>query len=201
MADDDEEIGKAIAKMQEACDRARGYADFFDYPPDRDVAEVGVLESFAESLASDRAGFFTTLQGRGRGNDPPDCEALNLAGERIAIEVTELVSAEAIEATKASNVLYWREWDKLALLSRLKDALNAKDSKYPKLKGGPYPGGYVVVIHTDEPLLSTEFIHSAIDQQTFCVEHMSRAFLLLSHRSGWCPYFELALRRAKDSAG
>jgi len=75
MTKDEEEIAKAIAQMQEACDRARGYADFFDYPPDRDIAEVGAVESFAESLASDSAEFFTDLQGRG-GNDPPDCEAL-----------------------------------------------------------------------------------------------------------------------------
>lgn len=201
MANGDEEIAKAIAQMQEACDRARGYADFFDYPPDRDIAEVGAVESLAESLASDGAEFFTDLQGRGRGNDPPDCEALNSAGERIAIEVTELVSAEAIRATKSSNVVCWREWDEPALLSRLRDALNAKDGKYPKLKGGPYLGGYVVVIHTDEPLLSTELVQSAIDQQTFSVEHISRAFLLLSYRSGQCPYFELALLRAKSSGG
>lgn len=64
MADDDE-LAKAISQMREAIERARGYADFFEFAPDRDIAEVGAVESLAESLASNGTAFFTGLQSRG----------------------------------------------------------------------------------------------------------------------------------------
>ena len=53
MEKDEEEIAKAIAQMREACDRARGYADFFDYPPDRDIAEVGHRIGRSDAVAAD----------------------------------------------------------------------------------------------------------------------------------------------------
>jgi hypothetical protein len=195
MADDDE-LAKAIAQVREAIERARGYADFFDFAPDRDIAEVGAVESLAESLASDGTAFFTGLQSRGRGNDPPDCEALDSAAQRIAIEVTEMVSADAIRASKAEGAPYWQEWDKQTFLSRLTDRMLAKDARYPKLKGGPYPGGYFVVVYTDEALLSPDFVRAALEGQEFRVQHISGAFLLLSYRAGTYPYFELKLRPA-----
>jgi hypothetical protein len=195
MADDDDEFAKALAQMREASDRARGYADFFEYQPDRAMGEVGVVESLEEVLENAGAGFFSSLQSRGRGNDPPDCEALNAAGQRIAIEVTELVSAGAIRASKAKGALLWQEWDRPTFLSSLANALIAKDSKHAKLKGGPYPGGYVVVLHTDELLLSREFVQAALEGSAISVQHISRAFLLLSYRSGRYPYFELPLCR------
>jgi len=198
MADDDE-LAKAIAQMREANERARGYADFFEFAPDRDIAEVGAVESLAESLASGGTALFTGLQSRGRGNDPPDCEALDAAAQRMAIEVTELVSADAIRASKAKGTPYWQEWDKPTFLSRLTDRMLAKDARYPKLKGGPYPGGYFVVVHTDEALLSPEFVRAALEGHEFRVQHISRAFVLLSYRAGTYPYFELRLRAANPA--
>lgn len=160
---------------------------------------MGVVESLAESLTSGGTAFFTGLQSRGRGNDPPDCEALDAAAQRIAIEVTELVSADAIRASKAKGALYWQEWDKPTFLSRLTDRVLAKDARYPKLKGGPYPGGYFVVIHTDEGFLSPEFVRAALEGHEFRVQHISRAFVLLSYRAGTYPYFELRLRPANPA--
>lgn len=196
---DDDELAKAIAQMGEATERARGYADFFEFAPDRDIAELGVVESLVESLANGETAFFTCLQSRGRGNDPPDCEALDSAARRIAIEVTELVSADAIRTRKAKGAPPWQDWDKPTFLSRLTDRMLAKDARYPKLKGGPYPGGYVVVIHTDEEFLSPDFVRAALEGHKFRVQHISRAFLLLSYRAGTYPYFELRLRPANPA--
>jgi len=72
----------------------------------------------------------------------------------------------------------------------------AKDERYLKLKGGPYPGGYIVVVHADEEFLSPEFIRIALEGYEFRVQDISRAFVLLSYRSGMYPYFELSLRLA-----
>lgn len=196
---DDNELAKAIAQMREATERARGYADFFEFAPDRDIAEVGVVESLAESLASGGTPFFTRLRPRGRGSDPPDCEALDAAAQRIAIEVSELVSADGIRASKAKGAPCWQEWDKPTFLARLTDRVLAKDARYPKLKGGPYPGGYFVVVHTDEAFLAPDFVRAALEEHAFRVHHISRAFLLLSYRAGTYPYFELGLQPANPA--
>lgn len=111
---DDNELAKAIAQMREATERARECADFFEFAPDRDIAEVGVVETFAESLAR-----------------------------------------------KAKGAPCWQEWDKPTFLARLTNRVLAKDARYPKLKGGPYPGGYFVVVHTDEAFLAPDFVRAA----------------------------------------
>jgi hypothetical protein len=73
----------------------------------------------------------------------------------------------------------------------------AKDARYPTLKDGPYPRGYFVVVHTDENLLSPDFVRAALERHEFRVQHISRAFLLLSYRAGTYPTFELKWRPAK----
>lgn len=139
---------KAIVElMREAQQRARGYADFFGWAPDRDLEEVGIVQSLAESLEAEQKLFFASIRGRGRPNDPPDCEAKSFVDERIAIEVTELVDGEAIRAFKSGRDYDWAEWDRAKFLQELAEALSRKDSRFPELKEPPYPGGYVVVVH------------------------------------------------------
>src|SRR5690349_15183171 len=100
--DGDPEVLKA---MRAARVQARGYADFFGWPQSRDVEEYGVVSALAESRQASGALFFTRLLARGRGNDPPDCEAEDEVGNRIAIEVTELVDAKAINAYKQGALI------------------------------------------------------------------------------------------------
>lgn len=49
------------------------------------------------------------------------------------------------------------------------DRMLAKDARYPTLKDGPYPGGYFVVVHTDEELLAPEFVRAALEGHEFRV--------------------------------
>lgn len=180
--------------MRAARAKARGYSDFFLWSIDRDMEEWGVVTSLAESLDKHNALFFSHLRRRGRPNDPPDCEAAGENGARIAIEVTELVDGQAIQAYKAGAIYDWAEWDKEKFLAGLDRALKAKDSRYPNLKGGPYEGGYVVVIHTDEPLLNFETVSRFLERYDLPKpQNISRAFLLLSYdpAQNRCPYFEL----------
>ena len=191
----DREEERAIAQMmREAIQRARGYADYFGWPLDRDMEEVGVVQSLAETLDSDKALFFSDIRGRSRPNDPPDCEALSEIGERIAIEVTELVDGDAIRAYKSGRVYEWAEWSRERFLEDMAGALRSKDSRFPKLKEPPYPGGYVVVVHTDEPLLNYQQIGNYLLNYKFPrPAFISRAFLILGYepKTGNCPYFEL----------
>jgi hypothetical protein len=187
-----------VKRMREAQELSRGYADFFSWATDRDLEEWGVVKLLDESLTAEKKSFFTHIKSRGRPNDPPDCEARTLKGERLAIEVTELVDEEAIrefkKAQREGNVLDWAEWSKEKFLSKLQNRLTEKDSRFPKLKDAPYAGGYLVLVHTDEPELNIEVVARYLQGHCFdTLKHITHAFLLLSYSRSieQCPNFEL----------
>lgn len=189
--DDETEI---LDLIRAARNKARGYADFFGWATDRDLEERGVVSSLAESLESDSALFFSGIKSRGRPNDPPDCEALSQNGARIAIEVTELVDGDAIRAFKEGLVYEWADWTRETFLSVLIERITSKGDRFPKLKEPPYPGGYIVVVHTDEPMLSRTTVENFLLNYQFEKHiYVNRAFLLLSYDPSvkCCPYFEL----------
>ena len=189
--------GRTItALMRSARAKARGYADFFGWATDRTLEEWGVTNALRESLERSSEAFFYDLKSRERGADPPDCEAVDNEGRRIAIEVTELVSEKAIRATKRGmNV--WANWSEEHFIASLAARIKEKGDRYVTLKDGPYEGGYIILVHTDEPMLSTDIVRAFLDGRAFHrPEGVTRAFILLSYdpRLQTCPYFELALR-------
>ena len=193
--DDDAEI---LPLMRAARAKARGYADFFGWAIDRDLEEWGVVSSLSESLERDGKSFFTGLKQRGRPNDPPDCEAVSASGQRIAIEVTELVDSDAIRSFKEGRAYDWAEWNPQKLVSALARLLAKKNDRFPELKGAPYDGGYIVVVHSDEPMLSRINVAQMLAGHRFAKQnHIDKAFLVLSYdpRIKCCPYFELAFER------
>lgn len=194
--DEEKEI---LAEMRAARAKARGYADFFGWATDRDIEEWGVVTALAESLEKAGESFFSNLKRRGRPNDPPDCEAISSAGARIAIEVTELVDGEAIRAFKLGRVNGWADWGKEKLISVLAESVSKKDDRFPHLKEPPYDGGYIVVVHTDEPMLSRVAVGEFLSDHRFeKPSYVDRAFLVLSYDPdpaiAGCPYFELAFK-------
>jgi hypothetical protein len=188
---DDDEVGRLL---REAARRHRGHADFFSWPPNRDVEEAYVVAHLASSAAEASEPLFHNILARGRPNDPPDVEALDVEGRRVAIEVTELVDAKAIRAAKNGHP-YWPEWTRESFRLRVRELLDGKAKRRPLLKGGPYAGGYVVVIFTDEPELCPDFIASHLDEP-FEIPAVDRAFVLVSYQpqTGKYPYFEIALK-------
>jgi hypothetical protein len=189
-----EEEKEILELMREARNKARGYADFFGWGSDRDIEEWGVVTSLAESLELDGKTIFNSLKRRGRPNDPPDCEALNHDGNRIAIEVTELVDGKAIRAFKAGAIYEWADWDKDKLVNSLELLLSRKDSRYTELKEPPYDGGYMIVIFTDEPMLDRSAVESYLRGYKFTKpQYVTQAFLLVSYDPGVerCSHYEL----------
>ena len=189
-----EEDKEVLRLMREARKKARGYADFFGWGIDRDIEEWGVVTSLAESLESEGQIIFSSLKRRGRPNDPPDCEALDHDGNRIAIEVTELVDEKAIQAYKSGEVYDWADWDKNKFTSSLESLLSRKDSRFPELKEPPYAGGYFIVIFTDEPMLDRATVESYLDGHKFKEpQYLTNAYLLMSYDPGIgrCPHYEL----------
>lgn len=192
-SDDEKEI---VALMRAARAKSRGHADFFGWATDRDLEEWGVIAALAEALAAQGQLFFDDLARRGRGNDPPDCEAVDSEGRRIAIEVTELVDARAIHAYKRGLPYEWSDWPQQMFISSLAGLIAKKGERHAVLKGGPYDGGYVVVVFTDEPLLPIETVRTYLGNHAFVrPDGMTRAFLVLSYdpRMQSYPYVELNL--------
>lgn len=193
-----EDQAEIVSLMQAARDKARGYADFFGWAIDRDLEEWGVVVALAESMHADGTLFFSKIKSRRRPNDPPDCEALGESGQRLAIEVTELVDGPMIHeykrARKERKLSEWAEWNQQKFIDALTCCITKKDRHFPALKDPPYSDGYMVVIHTDEPGLPRNVVEKFLDGHVFQKpEYIDRALLLLSYDPSIerCPYFEL----------
>jgi hypothetical protein len=197
--DDEAEI---LALMRAARERSRGYADFFGWAINRDLEESGVISSLVESMATDGLSFYENVKSRCRPNDPPDCEAIDCRGERVAIEVTELVDGEAIRAFKEGRVYDWAEWTRDKFIASLAERIYAKDKRHPFLNEPPYEGGYVVVVHTDEPELTQSTVREYLKGHGIPKPvHISRVILVLSYDPAVqrCPYFELPFNGSQEA--
>ncbi|MBN3560836.1 hypothetical protein [Aliamphritea spongicola] len=190
----DKEKEQAIAaSMKEAREKARGYADFFGWAIDRDCEELGVVYSLNESLEMSGGLAFADIQSRGRGNDPPDCEAV-VSGQRVAIEITELVSGDAIRAYKAGLTYKWARWSKTSFQAAVSELIARKNSRFPALQGAPYTGGYVLVIFTDEPLLDRNTVADYLqDFELRDSDNLTDIYFLISYDTELerCPFFKL----------
>lgn len=192
-SEDEKEV---VALMRAAQAKARGYADFFGWSTDRDLEEWGVTTTLCEALQHTGGSFFDKVKARGRPNDPPDCEAVDREGNRIAIEVTELVCPDAIRAYKAGQVYVWSDWSNDRLIAALADRIASKGARYETLKGGPYDGRYVILIYTDESMLPIAAVREYLDGYIFeRPDGVTRVFLLLSYDPTvkTYPYVELSL--------
>lgn len=196
MTTDDE--GELAAAMREAMTKARGYADFLGWATNRDLEEWGVLLALRESLEFQGRPFnYRDITVRGRPNDPPDCEARSADGHRIAVEVTELVSEDAIRAYKVGRVYDFANWERDAFISALSATIARKDAKHTQLKDPPYDGGYELIVFTDEPVLSRNTVESYLSGHAFDrPKNLSRVVLVLGYDPGVksCPVYELPLR-------
>lgn len=180
--------------MREAREASRGYASFFGWAPDRDLEEYGPVKELALAAAKDGEPLFEKIRIRGRGNDPPDLEAIDPSGSRVAIEVTELVDGAAIQAFKAGRSYDWAEWNRSKFLNELDRRLVAKANRRASLKEGPYPGGYLIVVFTDEPGLRRDTVETYLRGQQFNSRlGGAKAYLLLSYdpETEDYPFFQL----------
>ncbi len=173
---------------------ARPHAGYYSWQTDRDVEELGVVQTFHESLTHSGDAFFHSYQARGRGNDPPDCEAQAPGGSRVGIEVTELVDGDSIAAAKSGAHIPWEPFAEGHLFGLLVERIKKKDNPVD-VKGGPYDE-YVLIIYCDEPRVLDygliQFVRGAVFPPTTLID---RAFLLLSYSpwEGFCPYIALNL--------
>jgi hypothetical protein len=178
--------------LREAIKKQRGYADFFGWP-ERSVMERGIVDELFSALHRDLSMSFSKLRSREPGQDPPDCEAVDSAGALVGIEVTELVDAGAIHEARKRNPSHWADWSRASLVAAIHERILTKGQASPK--GGPYQR-YLLVIHTDEPVLSHGFVKQSLAGHSFTnAGILTEAWLLLSYDPGSqsYPYLRLPL--------
>jgi len=196
---DTEEEKRFIQEIKEAIAKSRGYADSFKYSPNRDLEELGIVKRFCEALEKEEESFLdsTTIISRGHGNDPPDCEAKNFYGDLVGIEVTELVDPDAIVALKKNQVYEWAEWSETKLIDAINNRLDVKDTP-SRIRGGPY-ANYILIIHTDEPVLNVDYAKALLKEYRFSKRILiDRAFLFIFYDPIYktYPYIELEFKNS-----
>ena len=184
--------------LRAAMKKVRPYASFFKWT-NKVTEELGIARTLIDS-----AGGALPLSDLRPGGDPPDVECLRSDGARVAIEVTELTDEEAmshnvpmmrktvgqvpLERMKQTKV---RDWDKAVFLEAVEERLKAKDTV--KLKGGPFEE-YVVVLHTDEPMLVHADAVEWLQGCTFTrMGKVTSAYLLFSYDGNGYPYIRLPI--------
>ena len=124
--------------------------------------------------------------------DPPDCVAYNMNNRLVAVEVTELVSGDAVRMNEQGHRLY-RDWMPPDVVRGIEKCLAEKDRKC--YEGGPY-AQIVVVIHTDEMTVTSQTSGNVVPAATFTkCRQLTDAFLRFSYdpNFGRCPYVRLML--------
>ena len=174
------------------CLNHRPHAGYFTYEKNSDVEEHGVLQALDESLRHNGEHLWKSFSSRGAGNDPPDCEAEGLDGDRIAIEVTELVDSDSAAAARIGKPISWKPWESPKLILELEKRIQRKDNP-TEVHGGPYDQ-YFLLIYCDEPrVLDYDLIEAVRTHRFSKTKLITRIFFLMSYSpwEGYCPYLEL----------
>lgn len=176
--------------------KQRNYAAFWEWP-DKDVKEVGIMKDYLAARDVQQLPRYVKIAAFKP--DPPDFIAEDKDGRLTAIELTELVSKEAIEANITASKLeeyVYRDWRKEEVIAAIEERLSEKDGK--QFYGGPYSEIHVL-IHVDEPVISPSEYGSILEEMSFAPRRqISRAFVLFS--PGGYPLVELRLGKHGQSS-
>jgi hypothetical protein len=185
---DEDEVARL---MHLAREKRRGYADFWQWPPDKKMAEWHVARTVLKFLTAIGGGEVISLEPAER--DPPDCVAVLRDGLRVGIEVTELVDAKMAkghgartaaerrgkppnpEKAVAADEIAW--WGAAELREAIVRAVATKDVL---ANGGPYDR-YLVILHTDEDTITQSVLGDALAGPRIDTRHIDQAFVLLSY--------------------
>jgi hypothetical protein len=177
--------------------RVRKYASFFEWP-DKKLKERGIVDYLLHSMQL--GGATEYLEPVPSPDDPPDCVVSDRDGRCVAVEVTELVSAEAIRRNQGGDNVY-RDWKPNEVTHEINSRILKKDGK--RFHGGPYVKK-IVLIFTDEVILQAdqeEYAEYLAGQSFGPVAHIDEAYLLFSYAGiDRCPYIKLRLNRSETAA-
>jgi len=187
------EPSETTRKIVDALKKQRPYAAHWEWP-NKPSKEAGVMHDFLVSWEG--AGFPHYVSVNALKTDPPDFVAQTSSGIRVGIELTELVSEEAIRTNVSARrsggeERYYRDWQPEAVLTAIQRSLDDKDAK--QYLGGPYTEIHVV-IHVDEPVIRAAEYRQRLQEAVFGrPSALTRAFVLFSYDPDeeGCPLVEL----------
>lgn len=171
----------------------RNYAALWEWA-EKDIKEAGIMKDYLE--AREGQSLSTYVDVAAFKPDPPDFIARDAAGCLTAVELTELVSREAIQANlRASTIkdFVYKDWTRNEVVAAIEERLTEKDRK--EYHGGPYNDIHLV-IHVDEPMiLPSEYVPILSNTSFAAREQILRAFVLFSYDPGirGYPLVELQL--------
>ena len=193
VAIDMDEVGRWLIK---AAKQNRGYAAYFDFP-DKRVKEEALARLLANALME--KGHIPKRQTSviSRKDDPPDCEIIVQDGERIGVEITELVDQEAIEEFKRSgdSLTNHSEWSNAKFVDRVSKIVKRKDDPH-RVNGGPYDR-YILLLHTDEAELNAEQVEKMAESLSINTLTIDEVWILVSYdpnRNGY-PMIQISTTR------
>ena len=187
-----------VSDLESILAKQRKYASFFEWP-DRVIMETGIVRTLCDAMerASERR--FTGVRSGPHPNQAPDCVALNLRGRPVAIEVSELVSPEAIRLNQKAKLptdRVYMDWEPRAVVGRISEILAEKDAK--TYHAGPF-WSIVVVIHCDEFTIKSDAYLPMLNRARFGpFRQINEVYFLFSYEpdvQGY-PYTKLFLKRA-----
>ncbi len=196
-----------VDELADVVDRRRIYASFREVGS-KEFKEVDAVRDLLGSLKA--AGDVEYRDVSAAPKDPPDFIAVNRKGQAVAVEVTEFVSEEAVRLNEAERRRLGRrpditemqmaQWTEQAFVGHMRELLQGKDRK--TLNGGPFEE-YLLVLHTDEPLLVRSEVEGWIPSHSFGpYAQITAAFLLFSYEPGrGYPFVPIQLKQARDWGG
>lgn len=170
----------------------RPHAGYFTWEKNSSIEEHGALQALAESLQHNGEQLWKSSWCREVGEDPPDCEAEGLNGDRIAIEVTELVDGDSAAAARVGKPIPWEPWGTQRLINEIEKRIQRKDNP-ATVHGGPYDH-YVLLIYCDERRVLDYGLIEALRSHLFSkTKLITKIIFLMSYLpwEGYCPYLEL----------
>lgn len=196
---------EVLRLMREHADKGRGYAEFWEWAPDKAQAEAGVASTLADYLSAVE-GIEWRLGKHLAPNDPPDVLFTTADGRRIGIEVTELVSPEAAafhrhrKKTGEGDPYAYAHWTAETVADALRKTAEKKDGKL--FGRHEFFDEIWLAIATDEPIITLDLAQEALRDCEPAVQAIDRAFLLLSYHPeadkgrfpDGCPVLSITLK-------
>ena len=161
----------------------REHASFFDAPRKyRATKELSIgmhLFQYLEGQEGDR--YFDDFD---NAEDPPDISAISSDGQKIGVEITELVSNEAIQAQirgdRAAQVADMVKWPNERIIESIQERIDSKNDVSPDIKA-KYQR-FILLLHTDEFSLTYTNVEQAINGKVWGnTENLDEGYLLFSY--------------------
>jgi hypothetical protein len=195
-----------FAIMKNAAAKSRGYANYWTWPLDPQLAELDVASKLSRYIAKQQPAMNGNVKALPVGQDPPDTVLTTANANSVGIEVTELVHPAAIkEYLKAKResdepCYVHTNWTPLLIAEAISERIKSKDIKLNGIK--PNYHKMILAICTDEPMIYETAAVEAIELIDVECSNIDECYLLLSYHPNAdeglypdkCPVFAINVR-------